>query len=134
MDILKNLRSKGYRITPQRQEVLKAIYGHPHTVDEIYESLKNKDINVDLASVYRAIQMFVDNRIIQEVQFGDNKKRYELLNENNHHHHLICNNCGTVKDISLENEKYLLKEVSSSSDFKITKHSLEFFGLCKDCQ
>src|SRR3990167_2468186 len=123
MDIFNKLRSKGYRITSQREKILKVIYEHPLTVDEIYTSLKKKHINIDVASVYRTSELFTRNGIIQEVEFGDGKKRYELINENNHHHHLICNNCQHVEDIALSGENHILQEVNAKSDFKVIKHS-----------
>lgn len=133
MDILKKLRSKGYRITSQREKILKEIYEHPLTVDEIFASLKKKKIRLDLASVYRTLQLFTKNTIVQEVQFGDGKKRYELVNEKNHHHHIVCNNCGTVENVILPNEERLIKTIAESSQFQIVKHTLEFFGLCAKC-
>ena len=133
MDIFNKLRSKGYRITSQREKILKVIYEHPLTVDEIYTSLKKKHINIDVASVYRTSELFTRNGIIQEVEFGDGKKRYELINENNHHHHLICESCGLVEDVPV-NEKKLLEQVEKQSKFKVERHDLEFFGYCSSCQ
>lgn len=130
---LYQLRTKGYRITPQREEVLKVFSHRPLSVDEIFDLLKKKNISIDLASIYRTVQLFVHNEILQPIEFGDGKKRYELLSEG-HHHHLICNMCGTVEDISVKNEHTMLKQISNDSKFEITQHSLEFFGLCKKCQ
>lgn len=132
MNIFKRLKEKGHRITSQRKKVLEEIISHPRTVDEIYSTLQHKKVKIDLASVYRALQVFTSNNIAQEINFNDGKKRYEIVDE--HHHHAICNSCGTVEDITLRDEDNFITKMSHQSTFQITNHSLEFFGLCQQCQ
>jgi Fur family ferric uptake transcriptional regulator len=103
------------------------------TVQEIYSTLRKKKIDIDLASVYRSLELFVEMGVVHIIQLGEDKKRYELIESDNHHHHLVCNTCGSIEDIALD-EKILLKEVNSKSDFAIDHHHLEFFGRCKNCQ
>lgn len=134
MNLFDQLRSKGYRITSPREKILNEIYEHPLTIREIYISLQHKKEKINLASVYRTVTVFLQNGIVQELDFGDGKKRYELINKENHHHHIMCNKCKKIEDITLAEESNLLREVYAKSNFKITKHSLEFFGLCGRCQ
>lgn len=134
MDIKILLRNKGYRITSERQYILEAVTKHPLTVQEIYNRLQKKKLNVDLASVYRNLELFTNLKIIQVIEIKEGKKRYELINEDNHHHHLVCNSCGKIEDIEIKEEKKLLSKVKVKSYFKIENHSLEFFGLCTNCQ
>ena len=131
MNTFAKLRSKGHRITSQRQNILQKIKLQPQTVEEIHEELKNK---VDLASVYRALKLFVKNKAIRVVNFGDGKKRYELIDQDNHHHHTICNSCGTIKDIALTDEEKIIRDAAKNANFQIKSHSLELFGLCQKCQ
>ena len=125
-----SLRKKGHRITSQREKILKKIKPQPQTVEEIHESLERQ---VDITSVYRTLDLFVDNRLVREIDFGDGKKRYELSEDDNHHHHLICENCGNIEDFKMEEEK-ILENAKTQTDFLIKKHRLEFFGICKNCQ
>lgn len=124
------LRSKGHRITTQREIILQKIKQHPQTVEDIHEALAQK---VDLASVYRALKLFTKNKVVRIVNFGDGKKRYELLDEKNHHHHFTCNNCKSIEDISFQLEEKLIADIQVKSNFKIENHSIELFGLCKNC-
>lgn len=133
MKLFRSLQDKGFRITSQRKNLLKQIGSSPQTAEEIFTSMAKKRHKIDLASVYRGLQFFVKERIIREVNFGDGKKRYEFLDENSHHHHVICDNCGTVEDIKM-GEKELTKQTVQNSQFKIQRHTLEFFGLCANCQ
>jgi len=126
-----SLRNKGHRITNQREVILQNLKHTPQTVETIHKSLKEK---VDLASVYRTLDLFVKNNMVREIDFGDGKKRFELISQEKHHHHAVCNNCGIVEDITISNEEKILQLVDQQSNFQIQNHSLEFFGLCTNCQ
>ncbi len=133
MKIFQQLKQNGYRFTKPRQEIIKFLVRYPLTVQEIFETLQKKKIAIDLASVYRTLELFVKMGIVNELELGDGKKRYELRDEDNHHHHLICNSCKKIEDIFL-NEEMLMKNIRNKSDYKIASHKLEFFGLCASCQ
>lgn len=133
MNSTKLIKEKGYRLTKPREEILKVLESYPLTAQEIHNALVLKHISVDLASVYRSLELFVDMGIVHAIELGENKRRYELVDEKNHHHHLICNSCGNIEDISVD-EKKLLTEVDKKSKFKIDHHHLEFFGTCSRCQ
>ena len=122
-------------MTTPRKAILDSLshFRKPMTAQEIYSYLKTKGIKVDLASIYRNLHFLPKIKPVQEYEFGDGTKRYELVKENEHHHHLICNNCGEVEDIEMK-EKELMDKVQTKSNFKIERHSLEFFGLCLNCQ
>lgn len=130
MNTFAKLRSKGHRITNQRERILQKIKSHPQTVEEIHETLTKK---VDLASVYRAVKLFVKNGLVREVNFNDGKKRYELIDEKYHHHHFICNNCNSIKDVSSLHEDRMIEDFRMSTNLKIKDHSIQLFGLCQNC-
>lgn len=130
MNIFHKLRQKGHRITSQRETILQKIKKHPQTVEQIHESLGKK---VDLVSVYRTLDLFAKNKVVREVDFGDGKKRYELIDEKNHHHHFTCHNCKSIKDISSQLEERLIADIQTKSNLRIENHSIEFFGLCQKC-
>lgn len=93
-----------------------------------------KHIKVNKTTIYREIDTLIKANILVEVNFGDRKKRYELSNLT-HHHHLVCIGCRNVSDVYineqlLENDKLIL----DANQFRIIRHSLEFFGYCQSCQ
>lgn len=90
-----------------------------------------KHISANKTTIYRQLESLVQNKVINEVRFSDRKVRYEPANRV-HHHHLVCDSCGSVKDIPL-NETVLLSQLKDVKDFNITRHSLEFFGTCSHC-
>lgn len=133
MDILSQLKEKGHRLTKPRQEIVKVLADYPLTVQEIYSRLLKKNIHIDLASVYRNLELLLDMGVVYVLELGEGKKRYELVNKDKHHHHLICNNCGSIQDIVI-NEHEIMNEVTTKSQFKVDHHHLEFYGWCANCQ
>jgi Fe2+ or Zn2+ uptake regulation protein len=131
-EIAKTLQQKGYRFTKQRQQIFDSLTSSPQSVEEIIASLRNKDISIDRVTVYRTLDCFVDLGIVGKTQFKDKTAKYELVTVANHHHHLVCDKCGSVEDIPLD-DSILLKRVRKQTDFQVNSHSLEFFGICANC-
>jgi len=117
------------RNTPIHKQILSLLEKnlYPLSADElIYQVSANK------TTVYRQLETMVKHGIVNKVSFTDRKLRYEPSNRE-HHHHLICEQCGTIRNIPL-NETLLLSQLKQVPDFQITRHSLEFFGVCNHCK
>jgi Fur family transcriptional regulator, ferric uptake regulator len=127
------LKKNGLRLTKQRMAVLAAMSDQPQSVDELAAAISHQGYNLDLVTVYRTVSCFVELGIIRKTQFQDGVAKYEVQTNQNHHHHLVCNNCGLVEDIKVD-EQSLLKKVKNQTTFQITDHLLEFFGICGKCQ
>ncbi len=128
------LKQKGARLTQTRQFVIDILEQRhlPMTELEIRELLAKKGKVVNKTTTYRELIVLSGYGIIHQVDFGDGKIRYELAGH--HHHHLVCTDCGEVKDIEVKHDVgNIEKRVLTEQKFKITRHSLEFFGLCKNC-
>lgn len=127
---------QAFKITKVRQammEILKET-SSPLSISEILEKLSKSGLKPNKTTVYREIEFLTDQGLITGVDFGEGKKRYEGT-EGEHHHHIICVNCKEVKDVSEEihlDEFHAL--VAKKAGYKPVGHSLEFFGVCKDCQ
>lgn len=133
--VFKDLRSKGVKLTLARKSILEILYkaGQPISAEDILSQLKKKTSVPDRATVYRQVSFLKDAKIVSELDFGDGKKRYEY-DFKKHHHHIVCLNCGKIEDFTplsdLEKEE---KSISKNKGFKVSYHSLEFFGTCKNC-
>ncbi len=127
------LRQHGYRLTRQRQQILRALTTQPRSVTDVVSFLVSRGITVDKATIYRTLERFVDLGIATKTYFNDRIAMYERIGTNEHHHHLVCSRCGSVEDVSLD-ERVLLREVNKRTNFRIHNHLLEFFGICAKCQ
>lgn len=126
------LNTRSQRVTTPRLEILSILKENhnPLTISEIHKKIKNKKI--DLATVYRTINLFAEQNIVNEIDFKDEFKRYELIYDRHHHHHIVCKKCKVVENVETcvleELEKFLNKK-----GYTEISHSLEFFGVCKKC-
>jgi Fur family ferric uptake transcriptional regulator len=125
---------KKLKKTAGRVAVLKAlqVLGRPVKVQEIVEQLVRDKVSVDQATVYRTLEIFVREGLVEQIDFRDGKYRYEL--QENHHHHLVCNNCASVQEIEGELLSVDERKVLQDKQFLIQAHTLEFFGLCEKCR
>jgi len=131
------LKSKGFKVTPARLSILEVFSRNkfPVTAESIYKELRKdkKCKYINEATVYRTIAAFEKKGVITRVHFGSDAYFFELAKE--HHHHATCIKCYKVEDFNSKAVEKILKNISSSfSKFiNINSHSLELFGLCKNC-
>jgi len=130
------MREQGYKSTPQRRAVLKAIEdSHDHlTPAEIHEKARQENKNVGLVTIYRTIELLAKLGLICEVHSGGNCHSYLLRRPSEHHHHLICSGCGTVVDFTNCDLSEVERKLSDETGFDIKGHLLEFSGHCQQCQ
>lgn len=137
--ICQKMSEKDYRLTPQRQVILKIFLDNMDrhlSAEEVYQLVKKEHPKIGLATVYRTLDLLAELDVLQKMNFGDGRSRYELSSDEDthHHHHLICLRCQRV----LEFEDDLLEEledrIEARSGFKIVNHQVKFYGYCRDCQ
>ena len=93
----------GLRMTLPRKIILEVIEDsadHPD-VDEMYRRAVEKDRSISIATVYRTIKLFEEAGIIERLDIGDGRSRYEEAGE--HHEHLIDVESGEI--IEFQNEE-----------------------------
>lgn len=130
-DLLNILRNQSHRITSVRKNLIKIFceVNSPLSAPDLAKQLEG---SAHKTTLYRELQFLVDQKIIKEVNFGDQIKRYELSGQK-HHHHAICINCKKVEDVATPDLCLAEAEVVKQTGFTKIKHSLEFFGLCQKC-
>ena len=104
----------------------------PVDVKQIINFLRVKNLNTNKVTVYRIMDFFYKNGIVDRLEFQEGKFRYEVKKED--HHHLICQKCGRIEDVSDNFIENFEKIISKKKGFLVKSHSLEFFGICKNCQ
>ncbi len=126
------LRLHNLKATPQRLAISDAMHTHGHiNIDALYTIMLKKFNSISLATIYKNINLMLDNSFIQEVKLPQNKSVYEITKEV--HSHLVCQKCEEVSDIELELQT-ILHEVQIQSNFKVSKTNLVLSGICKKCQ
>jgi Fur family ferric uptake transcriptional regulator len=109
---------------------------------EIHKTLLQLFPGIGLSTVYRTLDLLVRSDLINKLDIGDGKSRYEYRSDRKkaHHHHLVCTKCGKIIDYSdfLDEEVELFieaeKNILGKYNFQVQDHNIEFYGLCKDCR
>ena len=123
-----------YRKSQQRErilEILKETKSHP-TADWIYMKLKEEIPELSLGTVYRNLKVLMDQGLIQKLPFGSTFDRFEAKIAP--HYHLVCEKCGVVEDFEMPQYSEINVQAEKMSAFKISRHRIDFFGLCEKCQ
>jgi Fur family ferric uptake transcriptional regulator len=133
------LKGQGYKLTPQRRAILDVIIeneGKHLSTEEIYDIVKDDCPEIGLATVYRTLQLLEKMGTVCRMNFDDGCNRYELIHnyEDHQHHHLVCINCGVVQEVEDDLLEALENKIESKYNFKITNHSVKFFGYCSKCK
>lgn len=133
-DCRNELKKSSLRATPARIAIIKLLkkMTKPVDINTIHTYLNKNKLKVDLATVFRIMNILTMKKIATVIHFEDRKARYELTGRA-HHHHLVCEKCGSIEAVCLD-EKKLIKQVKNQSNFKSARHNLEFFGTCVKCQ
>jgi len=135
----KKLRAREFKLTTRRELILKALLENNDqhlSAEELYNLVKRKAPDMGLATVYRALELFQELGIINAIDFGDGRKRYEFgveVGKNHHHYHLICTKCGRITEVADDLTEDLKSRVGKKHDFTITDHQLKIFGVCNKC-
>jgi len=139
-EFLKRLKRLGVRLTPQRQEILQVLWeraqagGQPVNAEEVMKCVRSRYPGISLDTVYRTLATFTRKGIVNELQFKDQSRRYELVIQGEHHHHLVCLGCGYVREIAYCPVDIIERVKECYSDFKIEDHSFTIYGYCAQCR
>lgn len=135
--LLEKLRENGYKITPQRQEILKAILScpGPQSVEEIHQKVTAKHPNISLDTIYRNLNVLLSIDLVCKFNLIEGKSSYEINKGNSHHHHLVCLKCGAAEPVDFCPLKYFDQQsIPKAKGFEIKGHRFEIYGYCSTCQ
>ena len=130
------LRKNGFRWTNQRALIVReALASHDHfTAEELLDLCRKKDPKVSRATVYRTLAVLEEADFVEGLETGDGGRRFEHVLGHEHHDHMVCTVCERIlefRDDELERRQEL---AAKRVGFKIKRHSLRLYGICKQCQ
>jgi len=126
------IHAKGLRMTEQRRiiaRVLEASDDHPD-VEELYARASKIDPKISIATVYRTVKLFDEAGILERLEFGDGRARYEDA-EREHHDHLINLQTGEVIEFVDPEIEDLQEKIAAKLGFDLRGHKLELYGVPK---
>lgn len=134
IDYATTLRRQGYRLTPQREIILDALcaQGRHTTIGELYTTVHATTPKIDLATVYRTMNLFAELGIVVSAEI-ESQTVYEVA-ASTPHHHLICRSCGNVTTLSHQHFAQLEVHLNSEHGFLADIDHLTIHGLCAECR
>lgn len=128
--ILARCEAKGLRMTEQRRTIAKVLQDskdHPD-VEELYARASALDSGISLATVYRTVKLFEEADILDKLEFGDGRARYEDA-ERDHHDHLIDLHSGEVIEFMDPEIEQLQEKIAAKLGYRLKGHKLELYGV-----
>lgn len=127
-----NLKSMGLKATTPRLRILelfeKAEVRHL-TADDVYRLLLSENMDIGLATVYRALTQFEQAGLLERHHFESGKAVFEIK-AGKHHDHLVCINCGRVEEFVDEEIERRQKKIAKERGFVIQEHALYLYAEC----
>ncbi len=102
------------------------------SAQDIYVELRNRSQSMGLATVYRSLDALKLEGLVQVRTLANGEALYSLAQQDKHH--LTCLQCGTSIPVNQCPAHELEEQLQVAHKFKIFYHTLEFFGLCTQCQ
>lgn len=102
------------------------------SAQDLYVELRNHSQSMGLATVYRSLEALKLEGVVQVRTLATGESLYSCLQQDKHH--LTCLQCGASIPIHECPVHELEIQLQKSHQFKIYYHTLEFFGLCDQCQ
>ncbi len=130
------IKKCGLKSTKSRMAILQILYNNdcPMAAEDIFIVLKNKDIQINLSTVYRTLEALEDAGLVTKIQIMNEDRKLFEYNEIGHRHYLICVTCKklvTIHDCPLGDYDHHVEE---ETDFTILGHKLFLYGYCRDCR
>ena len=118
----------GIRITSARKvilEVIEVARDHPN-VDTVYRRANELDPAISLATVYRTLGLLEREGLIEKLEVGEGKARFELTRD--HHDHLVDEKTGEIHEIRNAELERLKNKIAEDMGFDLIRHRLELYG------
>ena len=130
--IVKALREKGLKLTPQRLliiDILAKSKTHP-SAQALLLQAREKAPKVSVSTVYYTLNMLKRHKLIKELDFYDMENRYETNTAE--HLNLICIACGKIEDV-MEGMPVPSRKIELQTGFRVHGMRLEYYGYCREC-
>jgi len=117
-------------MTGQRRVVARVLSeadDHPDA-EEVYRRAGKLDPKISIATVYRTLRIFEDAGILQRLEFGDGRARFEKA-ESDHHDHLIDTESGKVIEFQNAQLEELQEQIAAELGFRLVGHRMELYGV-----
>jgi Fur family transcriptional regulator, ferric uptake regulator len=129
------LSRAGHRAGGAREEVMALLARQDCclSAQEIHDRLRDSGKAVGLASVYRALDVLAQLKLVHRIDV-DGTASYEPADPSGeHHHHAICDRCGRMDAFEDAELERLIDDVGARLGYTVGGHDIVLRGSCPDC-
>jgi Fur family ferric uptake transcriptional regulator len=127
------LRSRGLRLTAQRQLVLDAVYRLGHaTPDQVHAEVAQIAAGVNITTVYRTLELLEELGLVTHAHLSHGAPTYHGVGEDEHVH-LVCRICGMISEVPQETLRTLADTLARQHGFEVDIGHVALFGVCEQC-
>lgn len=127
------LRSKGLRLTAQRQLVLDAVHELGHaTPDQVHAKVSKVAAGVNITTVYRTLELLEELGLVTHAHLSHGAPTYHSVDEAQHIH-LVCRACGGLTEIPSSTLGQLARTLDTEYGFLLDVGHVALFGVCAEC-
>jgi Fur family ferric uptake transcriptional regulator len=127
-DLATALRTRGLRMTAQREQVLDAVRSLGHaTPEQISEAVAG----VDVTTVYRNLELLEELGLVRHTHLGHGAPAYRPADDD--HVHVVCHACGSVVDAPADLVDALAQRLEQERGFTLDRSHFTVFGRCGAC-
>ena len=129
------LRTKGFKMTPQRDLIFKSFFEMERhvSVDELYARVRLRDSSVGYSTVWRNLKLICKIGLAEEVNLGDGVTRYDRVTDVPHGH-MYCLKCKELVEFEADQVLDFLSATASKSNFLPEGFKIEIQGHCAKCR
>ena len=129
------LRSRGIRLTPQRQLVVRRAAAYLHfTAEELVKDVHSFDPSVARGTIYRTLALLHQAGVVEKHDFRYGPPNYEVTFAKAHHDHLMCVQCGEIIEFQEARIETIQDQVVKRYGYQLLSHTHKLYGLCRACQ
>ncbi len=113
-------------------EIMKNTRTHP-TAEEIYFKALQKEPKISKSTVYRNINILVENGALKRITIPNKPDRYDYFYKE--HNHAVCSECGKVFDFTYPfNREDIERKINSQIGKEFKVDCVKVVGICDDCK
>ena len=133
--ILDTLRAHGHRITPQREMIIDILTHSTYhmSAEEIMDDLKHLTSAINVATVYRTLDLLWNEGVVNRNELGEGKHVYSA-DKHGPHLHLVCRHCRRIIEIDPDLVIPLSNALRKTYHFDVDDHHISLSGVCAHCQ
>jgi Fur family ferric uptake transcriptional regulator len=130
------LKHCGLKNTKHRSQILEILEqsSQPIAAKEVYLKMKEKEISVDLSTIYRALETLAKKNLATKLTISEDSRTLFEYNRMLHRHYLVCIGCKKILPINYCPLKRYEETLAKETNYTILRHRLNIYGYCPECK